>query len=155
MSLFTITVDGTLYCNKIQYNSYHTVCICIMPKVIFSHLTTVAKLTGIFQVEKLNYIYTNSKSLPIKQLIQNKGRKPKQNFNSVECNLQVNIVEQNLATLRGQFPSTITNAKKQKLWETITSQINSYQKRTPIEIREKWQNMSQIDKNKFWDNAVP
>ena len=149
MSLFTITVDGTLYCNKIQYNSYHAVCICIMPEVIFSHLTTVAKLTGIFQVEKLNYMYTNSKSLPIKQLIQNKGREPKENFNSVEFNLQVNIVEQNLGTLRGQFSSTITNAKKQKLWETITSQINSYQKRTPIEIREKWQNMSQIEKKKI------
>ena len=81
-----------------------------MSEVIFSHVTTVAKLTGILQVELLNYMYTNSKCLPIKQLIQNKGRKPKQNFNSVECNLLVNIVEQNLDTLRGQFSSTITNA---------------------------------------------
>ena len=38
--------------------------------------------------------------------------------NATYC-LLVNIVEQNLDTLRGQFSSTITNAKKQKLWETI------------------------------------
>ena len=47
------------------------------------------------------------------------NKKIKQNFNSEECNLLVNIVEQNLDTLWGQFSSTITNAKKQKLWETI------------------------------------
>ena len=46
-------------------------------------------------------------------------KKIKQNFNSEEGNLLVNIVEQNLDTLWGQFSSTITNAKKQKLWETI------------------------------------
>ena len=42
----------------------------------------------------------------------------------------------------------MTNAKKQKLWETITSQINSYEKRTLIEIREKWRKMAQVDKKK-------
>ena len=58
------------------------------------------------------------------------------------------MVEQNLETLLGQFSSTITNAKKQKLWESIASQINSlgYEKRTRIEIREKWRNMAQIAK---------
>ena len=70
------------------------------------------------------------------------GKKRKPNFNSAACNLLVNIVEQNFDTLRGQFSSTITNAKKQKLWETITSQINSYEKRTLIEIREKWRKMA-------------
>ena len=76
------------------------------------------------------------------------GKKRKQNFTSAECSLLVNLVEQNLETLRGQFSSTITNAKKQKLWESIASQINSlgYEKRTPIEIREKWRNMAQIAK---------
>ena len=51
-------------------------------------------------------------------------------------------------TLRGQFSSTITNAKKQKLWETMASQINSlgHEKRTPKEIREKWRNMAQLAK---------
>ena len=47
------------------------------------------------------------------------GKKRKENFNSEECNLLVNIVEQNLDTLRGQFSSTITNAKKEKLSESI------------------------------------
>ena len=76
------------------------------------------------------------------------GKKRKQNFTPAECNLLVNLVEQNLETLRGQFSNTVTNAKKQKLWETITSKVNSfgYEKRTPIEIREKWRNMTQIAK---------
>ncbi len=85
--------------------------------------------------------YKNSKCLPkeqVEQVIQNKGKK--QNFTSAECNLLVNLGEQNLETLLGQFSSTVTNAKKQKLWETITSQINSlgYEKRTPVEVQEKW-----------------
>ncbi len=76
------------------------------------------------------------------------GKKRKHTFTSAECNLLVNLVEQNLETLRGQFSSTVTNAKKKKLWETITSQINSlgYEKRTPVEVREKWRNMTQIAK---------
>ena len=43
------------------------------------------------------------------------GKKRKHNFTSAECNLLVNLVEQNLETLRGQFSSTVTNAKKQKV----------------------------------------
>lgn len=51
-------------------------------------------------------------------------------------------------TLRGKFSSSITNAKKQELWKSITSRINSlgYEKRTANEIRDKWRNMTQIAK---------
>ena len=56
-----------------------------------------------------------------KQGKKRKEKKRKRNFNSEECNLLVNIVEQNLDTLRGQFSSTITNAKKRKFWETMYS----------------------------------
>ena len=67
------------------------------------------------------------------------GKKQKQNFTSVECALLVDLVEKNMDTLRGQFSSSITNAKKQELWKTIPSRINSlgYEKRTPSEIRDK------------------
>ena len=77
-----------------------------------------------------------------------KGTKRKQNFTAAECSLLVDLVEKNMDTLRGQFSSTITNAKKQKLWETMASQINSlgHEKRTSKEIREKWRNMAQIAK---------
>ena len=54
-----------------------------------------------------------------KQGKKRKENKTKRNFNSEECNVLVDIVEQNLDTLRGQFSSTITNAKKQKLWQTV------------------------------------
>ena len=35
--------------------------------------------------------------------------------------------------------------RKQKIWQDITSQLNSlgYEKRTAVEVREKWQNMTQ------------
>ena len=82
-----------------------------------------------------------------------KGTKRKQNFTAAECSLLVDLVEKNMDT----FSSTITNAKKQKLWETMASQINSlgHEKRTSKEIREKWRNMAQIaKKNQFWDTPV-
>ena len=98
-----------------------------MSEVIFSHVITVAKLTDILSCScsytKLNYsiayIVHKFKMSAQKATNPKQGKKRKQNFNSEECNLLVNIVEQNLDTLWGQFSSTITNAKKQKLWETI------------------------------------
>ena len=76
------------------------------------------------------------------------GKKRKQNFTSAECSLLVDLVEKDLGTLRGQFSSTVNNAKKQELWEKITTQINSlgYEKRTPKEVREKWRNLAQTAK---------
>ena len=52
----------------------------------------------------------------------------------------VDLVEQNLPTLRGKFSSTVTNTKKKKKLEDIPSQLNSfgYEKRTAVEVREKW-----------------
>ena len=54
------------------------------------------------------------------------GKKRKQNFSSAECSLLVNLVEQNLETLRGQFSSTITNAKKQKLWGQLLPKLTAW-----------------------------
>ena len=72
-------------------------------------------------------------------------KKRKANFSSAETTLLVDLVEKNLATLRGKFSSTVTNIKKQKIWEDITTQVNSlgYEKRTAVEVREKWRNMTQ------------
>ena len=74
------------------------------------------------------------------QAVLKQGKKRKQNFSSAECALLVDLVEKNIETLRGQFSSSITNSKKQELWKTIASRINSlgYEKRTPSEIRDKW-----------------
>ena len=82
----------------------------------------------------------------------------KADFTSAECNLLLNLVEQNLDTLRAQFLSTITNAKKQSCGKLLISRLApwAYEKRAPIYIREKWRNMAQIGKkNKFPDNAIP
>ena len=72
-------------------------------------------------------------------------KKRKANFSSAETTLLVDLVEKNMANLRGKFSSTVTNIKKQKLWEDITIQANSlgYEKRTAVEVREKWRNMTQ------------
>ena len=72
-------------------------------------------------------------------------KKRKANFTAAETTLLVDLVEKNLPTLRGKFSSTVTNIRKQKIWQDITSQLNSlgYEKRTAMEVREKWQNMTQ------------
>ena len=64
---------------------------------------------------------------------------------AAETTLLVDLVEKNLATLRGKYSSTVTNIRKQKIWQDITSQINSlgYEKRTAVKVREKWRNMTQ------------
>ena len=66
------------------------------------------------------------------QAAPKQGKKRKQNFSSAECALLVDLVEKNLDTLLGKFSSSITNAKKQELWKSITSRINSlgYENRT-------------------------
>ena len=82
------------------------------------------------------------------QAATQQGKKRKQYFSSAECALLVDLVERNVDTLRGKFSSSITNAKKQELWKSITSRINSlgYEKQTANEIRDKWRNMTQVAK---------
>ena len=72
-------------------------------------------------------------------------KKRKANFTAAETTLLVDLVEKNLPTLRGKFSSTVTNIRKQKIWQDITSQLSSlgYEKRTAVEVREKWRNMTQ------------
>ena len=67
------------------------------------------------------------------------------NLTAAETTLLVDLVEKNLPTLRGKFSSTVTNIRKQKIWQDITSQLSSlgYEKRTAVEVREKWRNMTQ------------
>ena len=72
-------------------------------------------------------------------------KKRKANFTAAETTLLVDLVEKNLPTLRGKFSSTVMNIRKQKIWQDITSQLSSlgYEKRTAVEVREKWRNMTQ------------
>ena len=50
---------------------------------------------------------------------QQRGKKRKQNFSAAECALLVDLVEKNLDTLRGQFSTSVTNAKKQEMWKLL------------------------------------
>ena len=72
-------------------------------------------------------------------------KKRKANFTAAETTLLVDLVEKNLPTLRGKFSSTVTNVRKQKIWQDITSQLSrlGYEKRTAVEVRKKWRNMTQ------------
>lgn len=76
------------------------------------------------------------------------SKKRKQNFSACECSLIVELVEKDLEVLRGKHSNVVTNVRKQKLWKEITAKINSlgYAVRTPIEVREKWRNLSQYAK---------
>ena len=70
-------------------------------------------------------------------------------FTSAECNLLVNLVEKNLDTLRGQFLSTITNAKKQSCGKLLIRRLTAWAVKNVHqyeEIQGKWRNIAQIEK---------
>lgn len=59
-------------------------------------------------------------------------------------------LKKNIDTINSKFTNTITNEKKKKVWENITSQINALgiSNRSIKEIKTKWTNMHQTAKKK-------
>ena len=72
---------------------------------------------------------------------ERKARKP--NFSVAECNLLLQLAEENLETIREKFSNSLTNKKKKAIWESISEKVNALgvAKRTPTEVREKWRAM--------------
>ena len=62
-------------------------------------------------------------------------KKRKANFSSAETTL-VDLVEENLAALRGKFPVQLRTSRSKKNCEDITTQVNSlgYEKLTAVEV---------------------
>lgn len=78
------------------------------------------------------------------------------NFDTSEIQLLADLVEKNIVTINSKFTNTITNEKKKKVWENITSQINALgiANRSIKEIKTKWTNMHQTAKKEFSSNKL-
>ena len=68
-------------------------------------------------------------------------RKP--NFSSTECTLILQLAEENLDIIREKFSSTVTNKRKQAVWESICVKVNALgvAKRSATDVKEKWRAM--------------
>ena len=68
-------------------------------------------------------------------------RKPK--FSAAECTLILQLGEENIETIREKFSSSLTNKKKNDVWQTMAYRVSAIgvAKRTPNDIREKWRAM--------------
>ncbi|XDV33494.1 hypothetical protein PO909_003891 [Leuciscus waleckii] len=64
----------------------------------------------------------------------------KRNFSDVEIETITREVEKNKIVLFGSLKSGIKGAHKNKIWNQITSSVNSVgvEKRTPAEVKKKW-----------------
>ena len=70
-------------------------------------------------------------------------RMQKPNFSAAECTLILQLAEENIETICKKFSSSLTNKKKNYVWQTIAECISAIgvAKRTPNDIREKWRAM--------------
>ncbi|XP_028392686.1 t-SNARE domain-containing protein 1-like [Dendronephthya gigantea] len=73
-----------------------------------------------------------------------KARKPrKPNFSTAECNLILQLAEENIETIREKFSNTLTNQKKHAVWRSICNKVNALgvALRSETDVREKWRAM--------------
>ncbi|XP_063436660.1 myb-related transcription factor, partner of profilin-like [Mytilus trossulus] len=70
-------------------------------------------------------------------------RKRKLNFTAIESNL----ISEQVTT----HPPEVTNAKKQEMWQEITSKVNALRVylRTETEVRNRWKNLTREAKQKI------
>lgn len=75
----------------------------------------------------------------------------KSNFSSAEITTLMDKVEENLTVLNSKFTNTITNQRKNKIWQDIADAVNSVgnEKRTVKEVKDKWKNVQSIAKKEF------
>ena len=75
----------------------------------------------------------------------------KANFSPSEIAVLTEKFEENMEILQSNFTNSITNAKKNKIWEEIASAVNSVgvTARTTQEVREKWRNLQCTAKKEF------
>ena len=73
---------------------------------------------------------------------QNK-RERKRNFSTDEIRILIEEFENHKDVLESKFTNTVTNARKNKIWQSIGEKINSlgHEKRTLAEIKAKWKNI--------------
>ena len=78
-----------------------------------------------------------------------KSRKP--NFTASEISVLTEKYEGNMEILQSKFTNSVTNAKKNLVWEDIASAVNAVgvALRTTQEIKDKWKNIQSTAKKEF------
>lgn len=102
------------------------------------------------------FVYKHSSKMTYADVQTKLSRNRGENFDTSEIQLLADLVEKNIDTINSKFKNTITNEKKKKVWENITSQINALgiSNRSIKEIKTKWTNMHQTSKKEFSSNKL-
>lgn len=80
-------------------------------------------------------------------------KKRKLNFTVSEMNILTDKIEDNLQVLQSKLTNSITNQRKNKIWDSITRDVNAIgvANRTMHEVKEKWKNLTSSAKKTFSD----
>jgi hypothetical protein len=80
-------------------------------------------------------------------------KKRKLNFTVSEINILTSKVEENLDIIQSKFTNSVTNQRKNKIWDNITKEVNAIgvASRTTHEGKEKWKNRTSSAKKRFSD----
>ena len=75
----------------------------------------------------------------------------KSNFSASEIAVLTEKYEENMEILQSKFTNSITNAKKNKVWEEIAAAVNAVgvTLRTTQEVKDKWKNLQSTAKKEF------
>ena len=75
----------------------------------------------------------------------------KSNFSATEIAVLTEKYEENIEILQSKFTNSVTNAKKNKVWEEIAAAVNAVgvTLRTTQEVKDKWKNLQCTAKKEF------
>ena len=78
-----------------------------------------------------------------------KSRKP--NFIASEISVLTEKYEENMEILQSKLTNSVTNAKKNQVWDNIAAAVNAdgVAPSTTQEVKDKWKNLQSIDKKEF------
>ena len=73
-----------------------------------------------------------------KAKMESTKRVQKPNFSAAECTLILQLVEENIETIRETFSNSLTNKKKNDVWQMMADHVSAIGvvKRTPNDLRE-------------------
>ena len=85
----------------------------------------------------------------------NSRKHRKQNFNPSEIAVLTEKVEENLTILQSKLTNSVTNQKKNEIWQKIADAVNAVgvTVRTTAEVREKWKSLHSQAKREFTELA--
>ena len=84
-----------------------------------------------------------AKAGKLKAKMESTKRMRKLNFLAAKCTLILQLAEENIEAICEKFSSSLTNKKKNYVWQTIAERVSAIgvAKRTPNDIWEKWRAM--------------